>query len=438
MNAAVSEIITTNILLLGGKYFRAIKPYVVAHIEDGLPLPEKMEKQQAAVHPAINAGFGGSNTGSTGGKIALIYIDDIIMKYGEGCTLSMQSILMQIESAENDNEISSLLFFVDCYGGGVRGLRQLAMAIRNCAKPTVSYISEAACSAAFWLVQQTKYIVSDISAICAIGSCGALYVHHESSKRDEMRGEKYTVFTDDEAIKKALGNNYEELSEEGEKDIRKELNEVKEQFVSDILTSHRGELIRNEEYMRTAVVVKNDEALKEGWIDQIGTFEDAINKCIELSNINTGYEEMNLNVEQTNYVATYFGFPGQSMEDIKASIDALKSENAELKAAMQESVKSSVSSMLSAGIASNKITAKESQNYLSMYEDGHITFDGLKAIMETKEARLGVSEQIEKAESENSGEDRSNWTRTDYMEKDVDALKAMAKNNYEKYINLPD
>ncbi|OJJ21367.1 hypothetical protein BKI52_12475 [marine bacterium AO1-C] len=340
--AAINDLISSRMLLLSNAYFRAMRSPIERYLESGgqtqLPTSRKKTDRQvflsysqvkSMVHEDTQA-MSSDNEHTHNEpekKVALIFVDDVMTKHGAACTLSTQRVIRQIQKAEADPDVISILFYLDSPGGSVWGNRQLAMAIRNATKPTIGFISELACSACFWIAQQTNYLIADIHAICRIGSVGVIGIYSEESEKDKKEGIKRHVFTDDESTEKKVGNDAEPFSDEDCNKLISEMNNIKGSFVSDILNGPRGHLIQDEKYMRTAVVVGAKEALKLGWIDAEGTFQDAVDKCFELGNATdtsqnspSGLEGKNSKISTMKFkrLASLFN---KGKEDIKVSFD---------------------------------------------------------------------------------------------------------------------
>ena len=338
--AAIHEILSKRILLLSGAYFRAMRSPVEKLLESGgqISLPDFERKvdrsaflsysQVKSMLPNAMAGDEYDGTEHTHTqpekRVALIFIDDVMTKYGASCTLSTQRVIGEIQRAEADEDVIALLFYLDSPGGSVWGNRQLAKAVLNAQKPCIGFISEMACSACFWVAQQMDYLLADTDAICSIGSVGVIGIHTEYSEADKMRGVKHTIITDEHSTEKKLGNDVEPLSADDHKKLKTEMDEIKESFVSDIFGGPRGSFIQDEQYMRTAVVLSAKKALEKGWIDAEGTFQDAVNKCFELA---TDTSQNESSAKDNNSKISTMKFPLLSKifqggnDDVKVSFD---------------------------------------------------------------------------------------------------------------------
>ena len=99
--------------------------------------------------------------------------------------------------------IKDVILEIDSPGGDVRGMLELAAAVRTlrAAKTVTAIAHPTAASAAYWLAAQATRIVATPSG--QVGSIGVLVECTDTSAQDEARGIKRTIIADPEG--KALG-----------------------------------------------------------------------------------------------------------------------------------------------------------------------------------------------------------------------------------------
>ena len=79
-----------------------------------------------------------------------------------------------IRAADADERVRRIVLLVDSPGGEVAGTAELARVVRECQKPTVAYIEDMGCSAAYWVASQAGEVVCGPTAL--VGSIGVITV----------------------------------------------------------------------------------------------------------------------------------------------------------------------------------------------------------------------------------------------------------------------
>lgn len=125
------------------------------------------------------------------GDIAIIRIFGSLVHRGSwvGASsglISYQGLAKQVEAAENDPSINTILFEYDSPGGEVNGVFELANQIRACSTRTVAFANNLAASAAFLLASACdERYVTDLGYV---GSIGVVTIHQDISAKLEKEG----------------------------------------------------------------------------------------------------------------------------------------------------------------------------------------------------------------------------------------------------------
>jgi signal peptide peptidase SppA len=136
------------------------------------------------------------------------------------------SIIDNINTAVNDDDVEKIIFEIDSPGGTVAGVDQTAMAIRAIKKPTLGRVHNMAASAAYYLAAQTDKIIS-ISPTAEIGSIGVAAEIIDSSERDNKNGVRvHTIVSNNSEDKRP-----DITTNEGRDKIKSRLNEMYSVFV---------------------------------------------------------------------------------------------------------------------------------------------------------------------------------------------------------------
>lgn len=155
------------------------------------------------VPPEFAAARGSSSGGNDKpfdqvGSVAVVGIRGTIMpraslmsEYSGG--VSAEGIGRAVDAAAADKTVSSILLDIDSPGGAVYGIVEAAdkIAEARAQKRVVAMANPVAASAAYWLAAQASEIVVTPSG--QVGSIGVIAIHADTSKADEMAGERYTI-----------------------------------------------------------------------------------------------------------------------------------------------------------------------------------------------------------------------------------------------------
>lgn len=141
-----------------------------------------------------------------------------------GCT-SFEDIRAAIQEVESMEEITLVIFNIDSPGGMVAGCDNTAIAIKNMHKHTEARVGNMAASAAFWLATQCNSITAT-SATASFGSIGVVVEFWDSVRFHTEAGHDHVCITSSGAPNKRLNP----VSEEGERKIRADLDEIEKIF----------------------------------------------------------------------------------------------------------------------------------------------------------------------------------------------------------------
>lgn len=108
-----------------------------------------------------------------------------------GCC-DIQDVEEMLEECERDPLITTIILDIDSPGGTSVGVPELANRIKNCSKDVISFTSNEACSAAYWLGSQAN-VGFYATPSSTVGSVGVYICFNDISKMFEMEGVKAEV-----------------------------------------------------------------------------------------------------------------------------------------------------------------------------------------------------------------------------------------------------
>ena len=285
------------------------------------------------------------------GSIAVIPIRSEIIKYDQPCgPRGTMSIMSDIQSADNNSNISSILLVIDSPGGQVTGTDLLVEAIGATSKPIVAFVEGVAASAAYWIASAADKIIAS-STLDRIGSIGTMLFFADLKPFYEKEGVKFhefyaTASTDkNKDFNQILDGIYEPYQ-------KSTLDKINNKFTSDV-KANRPDL---DDSTLTGKMYFAQDAITNGLIDQIGSISDAIQSCIELSEPN---HETSLNIEtmkmKTGWKAilSFFNIGEDQAEAEELTVERMGELNTEL-----ESLRNSIEELTKNLTASQKEIAE--------------------------------------------------------------------------------
>lgn len=216
-------------------------------------------------------------------SIAVIEFVGAVMKQDYCGTPGTQTLAQMLDQANADPSVSGIILYVDSPGGSVDGTSAFASAIQNSQKPVVAYVSGLMASAALWIGSGAKYRIAS-SGTDMIGSIGTVARWADWSKFYEQNGiaihEVYATKSTNKNIesREAAGRNEKKVTNYAPL-ISNVLDPLNEEFLAAVKQS----MPNADEEVYTGAIYTAKTALEKGLIDKIGSFQDAIDKVLELS-----------------------------------------------------------------------------------------------------------------------------------------------------------
>jgi signal peptide peptidase SppA len=183
---------------------------------------------------------------------------------------SVDVLSRMIRAAADDARVSGILMDIDSPGGTVTGVPEAAasVAYATTKKPTVAFTGGMACSAAYWLSAPCDAIIAESSA--DVGSIGVYSALLDSSRAYEVAGLKMNLFKTGKY--KGMGMPGVPVTDDQRALMQADVDKVFEWFRSAVI-GNRGKV--PDEAMQGQSMFAAD-ALKNGLIDRIGNFDDAL------------------------------------------------------------------------------------------------------------------------------------------------------------------
>lgn len=230
----------------------------------------------------------GKGTGDIvrGGNVALIRIDGVITAtdgddglFGTIGT-SSESVLKQIDRAEESSKIKAILLRIDSPGGTAAGGQEIADAVRDAEKPVVASVADLGASAAYMIASQSDRIVCNRAGL--VGSIGVIMEIPNYEGLYDKLGIK--VVTLHEGEYKDIGSPARPMLPEEREFLQKMLKVVHEQFIADVARGRKLPVSKVRE-LASGLFWTGEQAKDLKLVDEVGGYREAVAAAAELGGI---------------------------------------------------------------------------------------------------------------------------------------------------------
>lgn len=174
--------------------------------------------------------------------------------------------------AEANPAVAGIVLVIDGPGGHATRIDVAASAVRNCSKPVAAVVTGTMCSAHFWIGSGAARTFA-ISPLCSVGSVGAMTEFVNIKKYFESIGlEVRDIYP---AISDLKNEEWRELEQGGDALVCARLEKLARAFCLSVARNLGIDYDPKLEIFRGRVF-QADEAVALGYIDCIGTVEDAV------------------------------------------------------------------------------------------------------------------------------------------------------------------
>lgn len=228
------------------------------------------------------------------GDIAILEINGALMKNDDIETWWMgfqtyESLALEFNSLLEDSSIQGIILEIDSPGGMVAGINELSEMIFNARgkkpKGVITRGSGDVDSAAYWLGSSAEKIYID--NVATVGSIGVVATYLDYSGWEEINGIKEIEIVSSNAPNKRV----DITTEEGQSEIRKNLDDMEEVFISSV-ARNRGVTLEKvkSDFGQGGVLVGQsaiDAGLADGFMSLEGLIESMNNPQVQNQSTNT-------------------------------------------------------------------------------------------------------------------------------------------------------
>ena len=244
-----------------------------------------------------------------GNGIAVIPIDGAIAGTGSaaGGIITPEAFLDKLDQAEEDPDVKAIVLRVDSPGGTVAASEEIAEYVKAASKPVVVSVGDVDASGAYMVSAQADTIIALPGS--AVGSIGVIT---EIPNVDGLLNKLGIEFVTITAGKyKDTGSPFRALTATETALIQGSVDEVYEQFITYVADGR--EMPRSEvESLATGWAWNGSQAKELGLVDELGTYEDALEAAAKLGGIEGDYQVVRYDESEFDTLLnTLLGIEGQ-------------------------------------------------------------------------------------------------------------------------------
>lgn len=314
-----------------------------------------------------------------------------IMKYdncGDPGTKTYGGLLAK---ARRNPNITSAVIVADSPGGTVSGTQELSDTVKNFGKPIVSLVDGLMCSAMYWIGSSADEIIA-MNETSNIGSIGTMLSFADVQGYWDKQGVKlHYVYAD---ASKDKNQDFHQLQAGNYDLVKAELNKINDVFLSAV-KSNRPNI---KESALTGKTFLAKDALAQGLIDSIGSFEMAVERAQQLAGIknssNTNSKSQHKTMKKVTLTAAHPALLALCGKSIAAGESSVEVELDALEAAASKSANDLKAAQDEVTAANTKIT--EAQTKATQAEEKATKAEGELAIL--KASNPGSTTTVKKGD----------------------------------------
>lgn len=220
----------------------------------------------------------------SGKNIAIIPIVGPLTKYSYLCNVGMQAYQGMINRANNTPSIDGLVLVMDSPGGTIDGTPELAMAVKNSAKPVGVFGDSTVASAALWIGSQADVIIGNKNNPTEFGSIGVFAALKNFSKMIEAGNHPdMEIITAPQSTEKVPYDPGKPMTDEVRSLVKEKTRPMAQMIIDSVKAGRGDKLDTKAEGLFAGRMFDSYKAKQIGLIDGVGTLQTALNKVAEIA-----------------------------------------------------------------------------------------------------------------------------------------------------------
>jgi ClpP class serine protease len=241
-------------------------------------------------------------------NIAVIPVIGQTSKFGGWSSMGTMFLSSLLSNAKKSGKYKAALIYIDSPGGAVDGMEDWAEEIRSAEIPTLAFIDGYGASGGYWQALSADRVLANSMNSNLIGSIGVMTMHVDRREVAKTTIGDVKILRARQSTLKNSVNSFEPLSKEGEAWIIDQLSDTAANFISYVNT--RRPAVKADSSALAGDVFSGPQALEEGLIDGLATYQEAI-------------EELSSRITTTTSVKTKSNTTNQQAMKFKPSFKAL-------------------------------------------------------------------------------------------------------------------
>lgn len=267
----------------------------------------------------------------TRNKIAVVYLAGLISESTDGYTGiegMVGDIKEQLRQAVDDKNVKAIVLRINSPGGEVVASDSIYQAVVEArkSKPVVASMDSVAASGAYYVAVGADYIIA--SDLTITGSIGVILQSFTLTDLMGKIGVKAHTFKSGRY--KDVLNFTREPTEEEKALVQDLIMEVYDKFVGIVAEERKMGVDDLKSGLADGRILSGKQAKSAGFVDEIGYFEDAVEKAKELADIEKAKVVRYIPPFSLRYVLRLFGKADQAKIQIQIAPEQLKLETGKL------------------------------------------------------------------------------------------------------------
>ena len=209
--------------------------------------------------------------------VAVYHMDESI---GSTSGITPEEVRLVLKRAEEDPSIKALVIRVDSPGGEAAAGMEIADYVQDFSKPVVFSVGSMCASAAYMAAAEGDWIMAN--EMSEVGSIGTIVQSYNLADLFDMLG--IEVETVKSSALKDMGSSSRPLTEEERALLQDKVDQATQMFVERVAQG-RGVSVEEAQEWASGTTYLGVNAVDMGLIDQVGTYQDALDKAAELGGI---------------------------------------------------------------------------------------------------------------------------------------------------------
>ncbi|MCP5098093.1 MAG: signal peptide peptidase SppA [Chloroflexi bacterium] len=223
-----------------------------------------------------------AGTVGTGDAVAIVRVEGTMLSSDDPDLPGAFSgrIITDLRTAAADPTVKAIILRIDSPGGTVTSAAQIREVILEIEKPIVVSMSSVAASGGYYISAPADYIIARPDSVT--GSLGVVLTIYNAADLIEEIGVDIISITS--GPNKAIGSPWEELTDEHRAIFEASIDESYNEFVH-VIADGRNMSEDDVRQLADGRIYSGRQALDNGLVDELGNFQDAVDKAASLGGI---------------------------------------------------------------------------------------------------------------------------------------------------------